>query len=137
MFPALVCEPRAGVALELLLLSVPGVELKETPSRHLAWAAPTARADTPPSLCNRSDTSRGSVGSVGSVGARTAPALEPTLSLFERDLVDLLRTAPRCTIPFSKLIPSYHHHFGRQCRVADYGFTKLPELLASLSNTIV
>ncbi|XP_045535658.1 meiosis regulator and mRNA stability factor 1 [Papilio machaon] len=138
MFPALVCEPRAGVALELLLLSIPGVELKETPSRHLAWAAATARADTPPSVCNRSDTSRGSVGSLGERGgARTAPALEPTLSLFERDLVDLLRTAPRCTIPFSKLIPSYHHHFGRQCRVADYGFTKLPELLASLSNTIV
>ncbi|KPJ02798.1 Limkain-b1 [Papilio xuthus] len=138
MFPALVCEPRAGVALELLLLSVPGVELKETPSRHLAWATATSRADTPPSVCNRSDTSRGSVGSLGErSGARTAPALEPTLSLFERDLVDLLRTAPRCTIPFSKLIPSYHHHFGRQCRVADYGFTKLPELLASLSNTIV
>lgn len=36
-----------------------------------------------------------------------------------------------------RLIPAFHHHFGRQCRVADYGFTKLPDLLAALSNTIV
>ena len=28
-------------------------------------------------------------------------------------------------MPFHKFIPSYHHHFGRQCRVADYGYTKL------------
>lgn len=35
---------------------------------------------------------------------RTAPALEPMLALFERELIDLLRTAPRCTIAFSKLV---------------------------------
>ena len=37
---------------------------------------------------------------------------------------------------FNKFIPSYHHHFGRQCRVADYGFTKLIELLEALSHTV-
>lgn len=26
------------------------------------------------------------------------------LALFERELIDLLRTAPRCTIPFSKFV---------------------------------
>ncbi|XP_068632213.1 meiosis regulator and mRNA stability factor 1 [Battus philenor] len=132
MFPPLMAEPQRGVALELLLRNVPNIELKETPSRHLAWAA--ARSDTPPSNSNQSDTSRSSN---ERDKPRTAPALEPMLALFERELIDLLRTAPRCTIPFSKLIPSFHHHFGRQCRVADYGFTKLPELLAALSNTIV
>lgn len=43
----------------------------------------------------------------------------------------------RYGLVFCRLIPAFHHHFGRQCRVADYGFTKLPDLLAALSNTIV
>ncbi|CAG5031554.1 unnamed protein product [Parnassius apollo] len=132
MFPPLVADPRRGVALELLLRSVPNMEVRDSPSRHLAWR--TNRSDTPPSNCNQSDTSRSSG---EREKPRTAPALEPMLALFERELIDLLRTAPRCCIPFSKLIPSFHHHFGRQCRVADYGFTKLPDLLAALSNTIV
>lgn len=42
-----------------------------------------------------------------------------------------------CFIISIRLIPAFHHHFGRQCRVADYGFTKLPDLLAALSNAIV
>ncbi|CAH2037602.1 unnamed protein product, partial [Iphiclides podalirius] len=132
MFPPLVADPRHGVALELLLRSVPNVEVKDCPSRHLTWR--TNRSDTSPSNCNQSDTSRSSG---DREKPRTAPALEPMLALFERELIDLLRTAPRCSIPFSKLIPSFHHHFGRQCRVADYGFTKLPDLLAALSSTIV
>ena len=31
---------------------------------------------------------------------------------------------------------AYHHHFGRQCRVADYGFTKLIELFETIPTTI-
>ncbi|XP_059045300.1 meiosis regulator and mRNA stability factor 1-like [Achroia grisella] len=127
-FMPLMVDVQRGVALELLLRSVPGVEVKDSPSRHLTWR--TDGTDTPPS---HSESSRSSERERG----RTAPALEPILALFERELIDLLRTAPRCTIAFSKLIPAFHHHFGRQCRVADYGFTKLPDLLAALSNTIV
>ncbi|KAL6266747.1 hypothetical protein P5V15_003583 [Pogonomyrmex californicus] len=51
------------------------------------------------------------------------------LALFSRELVDLLKTAPHCQLSFNRFIPAYHHHFGRQCRVADYGFTKLIDLL--------
>ncbi|XP_075973435.1 meiosis regulator and mRNA stability factor 1-like protein isoform X2 [Anticarsia gemmatalis] len=129
-FEALVCETRHGVALELLLRSVPGVEVRDAPSRHLAWR----QTDTLPDTIATSESSRSSA---DRERPRTAPALEPMLALFERELIDLLRTAPRCSIPFSKLIPAFHHHFGRQCRVADYGFTKLPDLLAALSNAIV
>uniref|UniRef100_A0A2A4JHD7 Meiosis regulator and mRNA stability factor 1 n=1 Tax=Heliothis virescens TaxID=7102 RepID=A0A2A4JHD7_HELVI len=133
-FDELVCDTRRGVALEMLLRSVEGLEVRDAPSRHVTWKTSTL-ALTPPlantanSDCSRSSGERERL--------RTAPALEPMLALFERELIDLLRTAPRCSIPFSKLIPAFHHHFGRQCRVADYGFTKLPDLLAALGNTIV
>ncbi|KAH0546369.1 meiosis regulator and mRNA stability factor 1 isoform X1 [Cotesia glomerata] len=65
-----------------------------------------------------------------------SPALYNPLMLFSRELVDLLKTAPHCQIIFNKFIPAYHHHFGRQCRVADYGFTKLIDLLEALPGTI-
>ncbi|KAK9300350.1 hypothetical protein QLX08_006896 [Tetragonisca angustula] len=58
------------------------------------------------------------------------------LALFSRELVDLLKTAPHCQLPFNRFIPAYHHHFGRQCRVADYGFTKLIDLLEALTHTV-
>ena len=51
--------------------------------------------------------------------------------------MDLLKTFPRCQLQFSKFIPAYHHHFGRQCRVADYGFTKLMELFEAIPNVVL
>ncbi|XP_026317722.1 meiosis regulator and mRNA stability factor 1 [Hyposmocoma kahamanoa] len=131
-FPALVAEPRRGVALELLLRSAPSLAVRDLPSRHLVWQPEGARAVSPPDHLSESSHS-----SADRDRPRTAPVLEPMLALFERELVDLLRSATRCTIPFSKLIPAFHHHFGRQCRVADYGFTKLPDLLAALGNTVI
>ncbi|GBP33627.1 Meiosis regulator and mRNA stability factor 1 [Eumeta japonica] len=136
-FAPLVVDSTHGVALELLLRSIPTLVVRDTPSRHITWRP--ERADTPSPQGHDGETGSisGSVVSVGRERPRTAPALEPMLALFERELTDLLRTSSRCSIPFSKLIPAFHHHFGRQCRVADYGFTKLPELLSALSNTIV
>lgn len=40
-------------------------------------------------------------------------------------------------MPFNKFIPSYHHHYGRQCRVADYGFSKLVELFEAIPDIVV
>jgi len=51
-------------------------------------------------------------------------------------MVDLLKTCTHCTMSFNRFIPAYHHHFGRQCRVADYGFTKLIDLLEALPNIV-
>ncbi|KAF7989650.1 hypothetical protein HCN44_008324 [Aphidius gifuensis] len=65
-----------------------------------------------------------------------SPQLITQLSFFSRELVDLLKTAPHCQLLFNRLIPAYHHHFGRQCRVADYGFTKLIDLLDALKQTV-
>ncbi|RXG57250.1 Meiosis arrest female protein 1-like protein, partial [Armadillidium vulgare] len=65
-----------------------------------------------------------------------SPPLVGHLALFSRELVDLLKTFPHCRMLLSRFIPAYHHHFGRQCRVADYGYTKLADLLASLPHLI-
>ncbi|XP_018313863.1 meiosis arrest female protein 1 homolog isoform X4 [Mycetomoellerius zeteki] len=65
-----------------------------------------------------------------------SPPLANQLALFSRELVDLLKTAKHCQLPFNRFIPAYHHHFGRQCRVADYGFTKLIDLLEALTHTV-
>ena len=37
---------------------------------------------------------------------------------------------------FHKFIPMYHHFFGRQCRVADYGYTKLKDLFEALPHVV-
>lgn len=65
-----------------------------------------------------------------------SPPLANNLALLSRELVDLLKTCTHCTMSFNRFIPAYHHHFGRQCRVADYGFTKLIDLLEALPNIV-
>ena len=52
------------------------------------------------------------------------------------DIVDMLRQKPRFSIQFNKFIPNFHHHFGRQCKLSNYGFTKLIELLEAIPNTV-
>lgn len=65
-----------------------------------------------------------------------SPSLANQVHLFARELVDLLKMQPHCQLLFNRFIPAYHHHFGRQCRVADYGFTKLIDLLETLPHVV-
>lgn len=58
----------------------------------------------------------------------SSPGSGHQISQFVNEVVDLLRNCSQCRVPFSKFIPAYHRHFGRQLRVADYGCTKLMEL---------
>jgi len=69
-------------------------------------------------------------------GWSPSPPLVTQLLRFSREVVDLLKTYPGCRMSLHKFIPDYHHHFMRQCRVADYGFTKLRELLDALPNVV-
>lgn len=55
---------------------------------------------------------------------------------FSLEVVDLLKHNPQCRMPFNKFIPSFHHHFGRQCRVSDYGFTKLLDLFEAIPHIV-
>lgn len=66
---------------------------------------------------------------------RTQDEIERTKQ-FSKDVVDLLRHQPHFRMPFNKFIPSYHHHFGRQCKLAYYGFTKLLELFEAIPDTL-
>ncbi|XP_005112252.1 meiosis regulator and mRNA stability factor 1 [Aplysia californica] len=66
---------------------------------------------------------------------QTAEEVERTKQ-FSLEVVDLLRHNPQCRMPFNKFIPAYHHHFGRQCRVADYGFTKLTDLFEAVGHVV-
>uniref|UniRef100_A0A0R3SS79 HTH OST-type domain-containing protein n=2 Tax=Hymenolepis diminuta TaxID=6216 RepID=A0A0R3SS79_HYMDI len=57
-------------------------------------------------------------------------------NLFALEALDILSASQRFQIPFTKFIPAYHHTFNRQCRVADYGFTKFIELLEAIPQTV-
>lgn len=119
------CVDESGVPLEHFVTCVVGVELRlgQNMVKYLCWGVTAGQEDP-----NTTDENA----AVKSV----SPPLATQLALFSRELVDLLKTAPHCQLPFSRFIPAYHHHFGRQCRVADYGYTKLVDLFDALSHVI-
>jgi len=55
---------------------------------------------------------------------------------FSGEVVELLGHARNYTLNFNKFFAAYHHHFGRQCRVSEYGFTKLIELFEAIPETV-
>ncbi|XP_044045030.1 meiosis regulator and mRNA stability factor 1 isoform X6 [Siniperca chuatsi] len=65
-----------------------------------------------------------------------SPVGNPQLIQFSREVIDLLKSQPSCIMPMSKFIPSYHHHFAKQCRVSDYGYSKLLELLEAVPHVL-
>lgn len=109
---------ESGVPLEHLLTCIPGIRIVRGPSlmKKIEWI--DEKANEHAELRNIS------------------PPLANQLALFCREIVDLLKNYPFCRMPFSKFIPTYHHHFGRQCRVADYGYTKLIDLLEALPHVV-
>lgn len=54
----------------------------------------------------------------------------------KREIIELVKMSPKSTLKFSRFIPAYHNHFGKQCRVADYGYTKLIDLFEALSTDV-
>lgn len=57
--------------------------------------------------------------------------------IFATEVIQLLRTTPTFEVSFSKFIPAYHHYFNKQCKVIDYGFSKLIELFEAISSETV
>ncbi|PAA81281.1 hypothetical protein BOX15_Mlig007491g1 [Macrostomum lignano] len=110
---ALAREPPlgGGVYLEHLLSAVPGVRVCVSAAgvKNLCWEERSGQS---------------------------GPPLSDQMAQFSREVVDLVRVQPGCRLLLSKFIPAYHHHFGRQCRVADYGFTKLADLLEALPHSV-
>ncbi|XP_072760485.1 meiosis regulator and mRNA stability factor 1 isoform X2 [Anoplolepis gracilipes] len=115
-----------GVPLEHLVSCLSSVELKQDIGsvKYLVWVGKKDHESNQDDLAFLPE------------NKCVSPSLANQLALFSRELVDLLKTAPHCQLPFNRFIPAYHHHFGRQCRVADYGFTKLIDLLEALTHTV-
>lgn len=44
----------------------------------------------------------------------------------------MLKGAPKYRIELSKFIPTYHVQLGKQCRLANYGCSKLVELFEQI-----
>ncbi|GAB0094470.1 uncharacterized protein DMENIID0001_097760 [Sergentomyia squamirostris] len=58
------------------------------------------------------------------------------LHQISKEVIELLKVTPKATLQFNKFIPAYHNHFGKQCRVADYGYTRLIDLFEALSTVV-
>lgn len=65
-----------------------------------------------------------------------SPVGNPQLIQFSREVIDLLKNQPSCVIRINNFIPSYHHHFAKQCRVSDYGYSKLIDLLEAVPHVL-
>lgn len=109
-----------GVPLEHLVTCVPNVEIK--------LVGPNKNVKVIQQKISQLD--------INEDQSRIAPSLVPNVNLLCREVVDLLKTTDKCQLLLTKFIPAYHHHFGRQCRVADYGYTKLLDLFESISHVV-
>ncbi|XP_043944831.1 meiosis regulator and mRNA stability factor 1 [Protopterus annectens] len=115
-------EGQGGVPLEHLITCVPGVNIVTAQNgiKVVKWIhnkPPPPNAD-PWLLRSKS------------------PVGNPQLIQFSREVIDLLKNQPYCIMPLSKFIPTYHHHFAKQCRVSDYGYSKLMELLEAVPHVL-
>ncbi|XP_054067740.1 meiosis regulator and mRNA stability factor 1 isoform X2 [Rissa tridactyla] len=118
----IVPEGQGGVALEHLITCVPGVNIATAQNgiKVIKWIHNKPPPPTTDPWLLRSK----------------SPVGNPQLIQFSREVIDLLKSQPSCIIPVSKFIPTYHHHFAKQCRVSDYGYSKLMELLEAVPHVL-
>ncbi|XP_072916615.1 meiosis regulator and mRNA stability factor 1 isoform X3 [Hemitrygon akajei] len=115
-------EGEGGVPLEHLITCVPGVNIVTAQNgiKVVKWVhnnPPPPNADPCPLRCR-------------------SPVGNPQLIQFSREIIDLMKNQAHCVISQHKFIPTYHHHFGKQCRVSDYGYSKLMELLEAVPHVL-
>lgn len=115
-----------GVNFEHLISCVAGVQITSNKFgiKILSWMSPEASSKDSPS--EEMSTSRYSKYS----------NIPESFSQVSREIVELLKISPKSTLKFCRFIPAYHNHFGKQCRVADYGYTKLIDLFEALSTVV-
>uniref|UniRef100_A0A8C9VKB4 Meiosis regulator and mRNA stability factor 1 n=1 Tax=Scleropages formosus TaxID=113540 RepID=A0A8C9VKB4_SCLFO len=115
-------ELEGGVPLEHLITCIPGINIVTSQNgfKVIKWIhnkPPAPNADPWVQRCK-------------------SPVGNPQLIQFSREVIDLMKSQPCCIMPVSKFIPSYHHHFAKQCRVSDYGYSKLLELLEAVPHVL-
>ncbi|XP_029431876.1 meiosis regulator and mRNA stability factor 1 isoform X2 [Rhinatrema bivittatum] len=115
-------EGEGGVPLEHLITCVPGVNIATAQNgiKVVKWIhnKPPPPNTDPWLLRSKS------------------PVGNPQLIQFSREVIDLLKSQPSCIMQVSKFIPTYHHHFAKQCRVSDYGYSKLMDLLEAVPHVL-
>lgn len=115
-------EGHGGVPLEHLITCIPGVNIATAQNgiKVVKWIhnKPPPPNTDPWLLRSKS------------------PVGNPQLIQFSREVIDLMKNQPSCIIQVSKFIPTYHHHFAKQCRVSDYGYSKLMELLEAVPHVL-
>ncbi|XP_069503221.1 meiosis regulator and mRNA stability factor 1 [Ambystoma mexicanum] len=115
-------EGQGGVPLEHLITCIPGVNIATAQNgiKVVKWIhnKPPPPNTDPWLLRSKS------------------PVGNPQLIQFSREVIDLMKNQPSCIMPVSKFIPTYHHHFAKQCRVSDYGYSKLMELLEAVPHVL-
>ncbi|XP_053131872.1 meiosis regulator and mRNA stability factor 1 isoform X2 [Hemicordylus capensis] len=118
----MVHEGQGGVPLEHLITCVPGVNIVTAQNgiKVVKWIHNKPPPPTADTWLLRSK----------------SPVGNPQLIQFSREVIDLLKNQPSCIMPISKFIPMYHHHFAKQCRVSDYGYSKLMELLEAIPHVL-
>ncbi|XP_051876783.1 meiosis regulator and mRNA stability factor 1 isoform X2 [Pristis pectinata] len=115
-------EGEGGVPLEHLITCVPGVNVVTAQNgiKVVKWVhnnPPPPNADPCLLRCK-------------------SPVGNPQLIQFSREIIDLMKNQAHCLLSQHKFIPTYHHHFGKQCRVSDYGYSKLMELLEAVPHVL-
>lgn len=118
---------ETGVNFEHLLSCVPGVQIvaNKFNIKMLTWVNPetATKENSSDEIVNgRYYNNKG-----GNI---------PDFSQVSREIVELIKLSPKATLKFSRFIPAYHNHLGKQCRVADYGYTKLIDLFEALSPVV-
>ncbi|XP_069761769.1 meiosis regulator and mRNA stability factor 1 isoform X2 [Narcine bancroftii] len=115
-------EGEGGIPLEHLITCVPGVNIVTAQNgiKVVKWTH-----NNPPSHNNDPCLLR-----------CKSPVGNPQLIQFSREIIDLLKNQTHCLLSQHKFIPTYHHHFGKQCRVSDYGYSKLMELLEAVPHVL-
>ncbi|KAH8376689.1 hypothetical protein KR093_000896, partial [Drosophila rubida] len=143
---------ESGVNLEHLVCCVQGIQIQVNNFgiKILGWLELNKELNTTgggagggsnnPSIANAS--SNGSLnasdrpGGAGNTGGYFKNSVADPLFQISREVIELVKMSPKSTMKFNRFIPAYHNHFGKQCRVADYGYTKLIELFEALSSVV-
>ena len=129
-----------GVSLEHLVSCVPGVQIRNNDYgiKILAWRDEGSDGKFNNNIFNYFyihinllllDGNSSSKGSLNLMCGDSADNIS-------KEVIELVKVCPKSTMMFSKFIPTYHNHFGKQCRVADYGCTKLIEMFEAMSSIV-
>lgn len=56
------------------------------------------------------------------------------IKAFEEEVQILLESQPNCCLPLEAFMTSYQSYFGHKCKISDYGYENLEDLMGNVSN---